>query len=620
MKHILFLAAAMSVSGFLQAQNEQLDFSSRSDLNPDLAPFYHGVASGDPMSDRVIIWTRLTTSESTPQTVNWRMATDTLFSNIVASGTADAISEKDWTVKIDVTGLSPASWYYYDFEIGGDNSLIGRTRTAPSGSVDHARFAVLSCSSYEHGYFNAYRSVVERNDVDAVLHLGDYIYEYETGGYSSNLSGRSVEPANEIITLTDYRTRYSHYRLDEDLIYIHQQFPFINVWDDHETANNSYNGGAGNHTNSSEGPWEERMAAGSQANDEWLPIRKPDPVDSLRIFRNFEYGDLLDLIMIDTRLYGRDEQGSGTDEERSLLGDDQRQWFFDALQNANGKWKVVGQQVMMAPMLLGTIVLNDDQWDGYPAERDSLIALITDNNIDNMVVLTGDIHTSWANDIPMSNYDAASGANSAGVEYVVTSVTSPGLDLGVPIGDPASIIQGANPHMKYIDLLQHGYVVLDLTQDRVQGDWVYCSTITDQDFSDVAGGSWLSNDGTNHLQESNGPSPDITDQQYLAPSPFTEPEDSSDVGIQQELAPVIVSAYPNPFTNEIVIQFNIFTPSKVLLEMRDINGRVIHRDDLGTVTSGLSYLELNAVELPIGIYSLSITTPNGAYTNKVVKQ
>lgn len=620
MKFILSLTLVAVAAQLTFAQSEADPYASRSDLNPELAPFYHGVASGDPLPDGVIIWTRLTTSESTPQSINWRMATDTLFTNVVASGSGMATADKDWTLKVDVSGLSHSTWYYYDFEYNGDYSLIGRTRTAASGNNDHARFAVLSCSSYEHGFFNTYRNIVDRNEVDAVLHLGDYIYEYEAGGYSSNITDRDVEPTNEIISLSDYRTRYSHYRLDPDLIYIHQQFPFINVWDDHETANNSYNGGAQNHTNGTEGDWVDRMNAGAQANDEWLPMRKPDPNDSLRIFRSFEYGDLAEIIMLDTRLYGRDEQGSGNEADRSLLGDSQRQWFFNELGTSTAQWKIVGQQVMVAPMTLFGAVLNDDQWDGYPAERDSLIDFLDVNDIDNMVVLTGDIHTSWANDIPMDGYDAGTGNNSAGVEFVCTSVTSPGLPLNIPIGDPATIVMAANPHMKYVDLTEKGYIVLDLTTDKAQSDWVYMSTVESQPFTEVLGESWYTDDGTNHLQAAGQPSPAITDQQYLAPSPYTE-DTITGVGIADpSLAPVIVGAYPNPFQDRLVIQFNIFETDDVIIELTDMSGRVIHRDELAAVRSGLSYIELNANNIESGVYSLSLTTRSGKISHRVVKQ
>lgn len=620
MRFILPLTIVALAAQATFAQSEVDPYASRSDLNPELAPFYHGVASGDPLPDGVIIWTRLTTSETAPQSINWRMATDTLFTNVVASGSGMATADKDWTLKVDVSGLNHSTWYYYDFEYNGDHSLIGRTRTAASGNNDHARFAVLSCSSYEHGFFNTYRNIVDRNEVDAVLHLGDYIYEYDAGGYSSNITGRDTEPANEIISLSDYRTRYSHYRLDPDLIYIHQQFPFINVWDDHETANNSYNQGAQNHTEGAEGTWVDRMKAGAQANDEWLPMRKPDPNDSLRIFRSFEYGDLAEIIMLDTRLYGRDEQGSGNEADRSLLGDSQRQWFFNELGSSTAQWKIVGQQVMVAPMTLFGAVLNDDQWDGYPAERDSLIDFLDVNDIDNMVVLTGDIHTSWANDIPMDGYDAGTGNNSAGVEFVCTSVTSPGLPLNIPIGDPATIVMAANPHMKYVDLTEKGYIVLDLTTDKAQSDWVYMSTVESQPFTEVLGESWYTDDGTNHLQAAGQPSPAITDQQYLAPSPYTE-DTITGVGITEpSLAPVIVGAYPNPFQDRLVIQFNIFETDDVIIELTDMSGRVIHRDEIAAVRSGLSYIELNANNIESGVYSLSLTTRSGKISHRVVKQ
>ena len=224
--------------------------SPRKSLDPTLYPFYHGVASGDPLSNAVILWTRFTDDTLSVDSVelNWRVATDTAMTDVISNGTGYAKLLKDWTYKVDATGLSPDTWYYYDFEALGYRSIRGRTKTAPLGDNDSARFAVVSCSNYEHGYFNAYRYLRNRNDFDAVLHLGDYIYEYEAGGYSAGLVDRDNEPVNEIISLEDYRVRYSHYRLDDDLRALHQQYPFINVWDDHESANDSYIDGAQNHT------------------------------------------------------------------------------------------------------------------------------------------------------------------------------------------------------------------------------------------------------------------------------------------------------------------------------------------------------------------------------------
>jgi len=500
------LSVLFTLLTFTLTAQEQLnpDHYSRNSLDPALEPFYHGVSSGDPLSDAVIIWTRITLNGTDPVNVNWRMATDTLFNNIVASGVALTDSSTDWTINVDVTGLSTDTWYYYDFEYNGASSIIGRTRTAPTGGVDHLRFGVVSCQSYEHGYYHAYKEMSERNDMDCILHLGDYIYEYQVGGYSANINGRENEPTNETIDLSDYRTRYSHYRLDPDLRAAHQQYPFIIVWDDHETANNSYSDGAQNHTEGGEGIWAERKAFGIRANTEWLPIRLPDPNDPSKRFRDFSFGDLVDISMLDTRLYDRDEPGSGADATRSLLGYEQRHWLYDNLSNSSAQWKLIGQQVMVAPLTIFGIPVNNDQWDGYPAERDSLFDHIFNNSIDNTVVLTGDIHTSWANDLPGSSYNSGTGAGSAGVEFVVTSITS--ASFPIPVGQ--NIIIAANPHMKYVDLTKKGYLILDVTTDAAQSDWFYVTDVTSSTFGSQGwGAGWKTNDGDNHLTIANSEAP-----------------------------------------------------------------------------------------------------------------
>ena len=227
------LALSFLCTGNLLAQS---NIFSRTNIDPNLAPFYHGVASGDPLSDRVIIWTRYTPDATgDPVTINWEMATDTGFINVVQNGNMTTQSERDWTVKVDVTGLAANMWYYYRFEYNGDRSLVGRTRTAPTGAVDSLRFAVASCSDYSEGYFHGYRDMSERNDIDAVLHLGDYIYEYsnEPGQYGADKGrelGRISDPTHEIVTLSDYRRRYALYRSDEDLQLVHSKYPFICAW------------------------------------------------------------------------------------------------------------------------------------------------------------------------------------------------------------------------------------------------------------------------------------------------------------------------------------------------------------------------------------------------------
>ena len=437
-------------------------------------PFRHGIASGDPLTDAVILWTHLTTDEASAE-VTWVVATDPAMSDVVGSGTVTTDAGRDFTVKVDVSGLSPATTYYYQFSGAGTMSRVGRTRTAPSEGVDRLRFAVMSCSSFDHGYFHAYRHVSERADIDAVLHLGDYIYEYGPGGYGGV---REVDPPNEIVTLEDYRRRYAQYRRDGDLQAAHQQHPFIVVWDDHETANNSYEDGAQNHDPATEGDWEERKANAFQAYLEWMPIRETEM--PLQIWRSLRYGDLVELLMLDTRIWGRDEEGTQetrTDPERQILGADQEAWLIDRLQNSTAQWKVLGQQVMFGHFENqsddGTYrPINLDQWDGYAAARMRLLDVFAD--VDDVLVLTGDIHSSWVMDLTpvphTDGYDPATGAGSVAVEFVTSAVSSPGI-VGV-LGDTlAGIAMEQNSHMHYVNLSQRGYVVLELSAERAQADY-----------------------------------------------------------------------------------------------------------------------------------------------------
>ncbi|MCS7086945.1 MAG: alkaline phosphatase D family protein, partial [Bacteroidia bacterium] len=308
---------------------------SRITLQEAMKPFYHGVASGDPLSDRVVIWTRVTpeAEQSGPITVEWEMSPNLDFSPVVRSGTFVTDESRDYTVKVDVTGLAPRTYYYYRFKALGTTSIIGRTKTAPADYVEQLRFAFGSCSNYSGGYFTAYEDIGRRNDLDAVIHLGDYIYEYAAFGAT-----RLHDPPKEILTLEDYRMRYSQYRLDQDLRLAHQQYPFITIWDDHEVANDAYKDGAQNHTESEEGPYSDRKNAAMQAYFEWLPVRESGSLSHpYRGWRKISYGGLLDIFVLDTRHEAREKQApigdvnAINDTTRSLLGDEQRQWLLSEL-------------------------------------------------------------------------------------------------------------------------------------------------------------------------------------------------------------------------------------------------------------------------------------------------
>ncbi len=611
MKKIFLFVLCFGTLKWISAQTVD-KFNNRSNVEPLFAPFYHGVASGDPLSDRVIIWTRITLDPAvSPVSVDWEMATDTAFSNIVKSGTATTNQDKDYTIKVDVTGLQPNSWYYYRFKHNDRVSLVGRTRTLPVGDVDSLRFAVASCQDYQNGFYNAYRNIAERNDLDAVIFLGDFIYEYAA---NSSL-GRDHEPDKEIITLSDYRIRHSQYRLDPDLRAAHQQYPWICVWDDHESTNNSWMGGAQNHQ-PDEGDWEERKAISAQVYAEWIPIRLPEPGNNLKIYRRFTFGDLLDLNMIDTRLIGRDEQLSNfisinnpdlNNPDRNLIGTEQLTWLTSNFSGSNARWQILGQQVMMMPLLLnvplvGSQIINSDQWDGYPAERRRVYDYIMNNNIQNVVVLTGDIHTAWSGDLPYDNYDPATGANSVGVEFVCASITSQNA-VNIPGG--SSIIQAVNPHIKYVNLVEHGYFILDVNKQRTQADHIFVNQITSQgNFTTFFGNSFFTNAGERFLRPASGPVTGVKKYPTLAPFLPKNPELS--VNEASFNKPIALSAYPNPFVSQLVIQYYMETAADVVIELLDMSGRTVFSKNMGQSLQGLNYAHFDGTNLNKGTYVLII--------------
>lgn len=483
------------------------------ELGPETI-FSHGVASGDPLADAVVIWTRVTPAAEGPVTVWYEVSRTADFSERVSVGEFVADADKDYTVKLDVIDLEAGGTYYYRFFALGRESATGRTRTA--GDAERLRFGVVSCSSINWGYFHSYRQLAQQADLDAVLHLGDYIYEYGTGVYGEV---RPSEPEGEMITLSDYRTRYAQYRRDEDLQAVHRQHPFIVVWDDHESTDNSFALGAENHQPETEGDWEERKAIARQAYLEWLPIRE---FEGGRIYRAFQYGSLVDLIMLDTRIEGRDEQAAAgnleeyADPERTILGETQEAWLRDQLTASQATWRIVGQQVIFAQWTLGGTALNADAWDGYSASRDRVLDTIQDNGLDNVVVLTGDVHSAWVFDVPRDGfadaYDEATGEGSLAVEFVCSSVTSPAVNV------PASVLVDGNPHLKYGDLARRGYMVLDVTAERTHCTmWAFDDGVeSPDDQAPVVGATYETLAGSNRVQEAQPVEP-RSDAPPLAP-------------------------------------------------------------------------------------------------------
>lgn len=535
--------------------------------------FRQGVASGDPSASGAILWTR--SKELTP--IKVEVSNSPLFTgNVLVMQTVTPTESDDRTVKItvDSTSLSAATEYYYRFSTttlqDSEGELffsdVARFKTLPTGTgVESLKFGVASCSSYPHGYFNVYRQMARRDDLDLVFHLGDYIYDYpgvvadgdeptedqNPDDYADGAAladGRFYRHDNrkETVELDDYRTRFRNYREDADLQLIHLRYAFINTWDDHETANDSYDpdlagvlGGAQNHNDHGrdEGDWEPRKAAAAQAYNEWLPIqdvRGPNGTGFAdpRLNRSFTFGDLAEFIILDTRIQGRDKQPDQSvddyDGDRKMMSDDQESWLFDKLDDAQvggggqsaRTWKFLGQQTMIGHLVgppLSTAGANTaspefnsvtifDQWDGYNQARNRVLDKVrgpnatgeSDNAIENFVVLTGDIHTSWAINIeddprqrgpqdPVTGVYLA-GANTAkastvppskrfGVEFVTPSVTSPGLPD--PNRSLSTSLNTLNPHMEYIDLSMHGYTVTEVTPTQTTCNWYHVPDILD---------------------------------------------------------------------------------------------------------------------------------------------
>ncbi|MGW1002844.1 alkaline phosphatase D family protein [Streptomyces sp. NPDC002520] len=503
--------------------------------------FLHGVASGDPLPDGVLLWTRVTpTPEAIPGSglgpdteVSWIIAKDKALTDVVARGSTVARSASDHTVKADVRGLAPATDYWFRFSAGGTHSPVARTRTAPAAdaAVAGLRFGVVSCANWEAGYFSAYRHLAARSDLDAWLHLGDYIYEYKSGEYAARGTVvRPHAPANEILTLADYRTRHAKYKTDPDLQTLHQKAPVVAIWDDHEFADNAWSGGAVNHTEGAEGTWTARQAAAKQAYFEWMPVR---PAVAGTTYRRLRFGKLADLSLLDLRSF-RSQQaatasGSVDDPDRTLTGRAQLDWLKAGLKASDTKWRLVGNSVMISPFSFGSlsadlfkplakllglpqegIATNTDQWDGYTDDRRELLSHLRTNAIGNTVFLTGDIHMAWANDVP---YDAGTYPLSApaATEFVVTSVTSDNLDdiVKVPEGTVSAIaspvIRAANRHVHWVDTDRHGYGVLDITGDRAQMDYYVLSDRTDAGATSSWVRSYRTRSGTQKVERTYDP-------------------------------------------------------------------------------------------------------------------
>jgi len=544
-----------------------------SDNNSEPVSFNHGVASGDPLSDKIIIWTRATTKAPSAN-VSYEVATDKAFTDIIHNGDYTTDANKDYTIKVDVRNLTPDTLYYYRFKANGTNSPVGRMKTLPVGPVDKVKLAVFTCANYTNGYFNPYMEASKLADLDATLHLGDYIYEYgmyENDDFDKKIPAYATSNAvainrvlpddnnKECLTLSDYRKRYALYHTDKGLQAIHQAAPMIAVWDDHEVANDDYKDGAQNHQ-PDEGVYAERVKAALQAYFEWIPIRPIASGNEKEIYRTFNFGDLVSLNMLETRLLARDKQldyrdyfnangdflaskfqadvGSPT---RTMMGTAQLQWLQDEMASSTATWQVLGQQVVMgrmnipaellksismldnpsaygttkdallaqinkslgelatikAKILQGDTTVTDDEkarvntvlpynldaWDGYYANREAIFATAKAYS-KNLVVLSGDSHNSWANDLKDMS------GEKVGVEFATTSVSSPGMEeyLSLKTTNEAAQLEGALnlliDDLKYANLNNRGFIEVIFTPTEAKSIWHYVDTVDSPIYSE----------------------------------------------------------------------------------------------------------------------------------------
>ena len=484
--------------------------------------FTHNVASGEPQARSVLLWTRYVPATGRSARLQWQVSPTRDFSVVVAGGTVSADPAHDWCVKPVARGLEPGRWYFYRFvDAQGRFSPIGRTRTLPEGSVEHFRLAAFCCANLPYGWFNAYGHAAARDDLDLLVHLGDYFYEYERGRYpaaAQAIADRVVEPAGEAMRLADYRLRLAAYRADLDLQRLHQLFPIVVMQDDHESANDSWAGGAENHQPATEGPWSARKAASMRAWREWLPI-------SDRRWQSYEIGDLATLFRVEERLTARSRplnfgtalggrgdaaaalaafrDGPWLDPRRTLLGSAQETWLAGAMAQSvrsGRKWQLLAQQVVMGSLFLSAelgemlaqnpsedirrlaaaglaasragIPFNLDAWDGYPAARDRLLRSAQAAGA-NLIVMSGDSHNGWA-------FDLERRGTPAGVDLGVPSVTSPGIEAYVGRAAPADVarsVLAANRPLRWADTSRRGYLTLELTPGQATANWHLLETI-----------------------------------------------------------------------------------------------------------------------------------------------
>jgi alkaline phosphatase D len=580
------------------ASNEVIAQTLPENINLDTAhfPFTFGVTSGDPTTDRVVIWTRIESNQT--ELVTWQLSQDSLFSSIDQTGNFTTDGQRDWTVKVDVDNLDAQTNYYYRFQSqAGQFSDIGRTKTAPIADYDHSRLAIMSCSSIYSGFFNAYQRIAERKDLDLIIHVGDYIYDFVDAEEQVRVPDPyPIDP----ITLGEWRERHRYYLMDPNLRAARKAHPWIVLWDNHDVDGQSGN-----------------EFAPIQAFLEYIPVRLPNPNDSSLIYRKIEYGSLMDIFVTDVLIYKN--QDTLSDGTISMIGNAQYEWLTQNLAASTAKWKLLPMQNLMAgwsvqnvPSFVGigqNGVLDPTNWDGYDTDRDRLLNFISSNNIDNVVVLSGDSHVSIIADLTTdpqnsSIYNSQTGGGSVAVEFLPTSITRGNFDemgFGWAIGIVTPLMEVENPNHVFMNLVDHGYGLLDVKPDSCVAELWYSPILNVSNNEEFERG-YIVKDGENHWIRNE------TTQPTLAIS-------SEQVGetINHEF---VLNVHPNPTRGLVSIQFKPSTEIKRIYIFDEL-GRQIEIKKVNSYGGQLN-LDLKEMQLKSGLYVLCIESEKSIFKTKII--
>jgi alkaline phosphatase D len=570
----LITACALTLSSVAQTTLPDRMFADSA-----YAPYLWGVASGDPTSDGVVIWAKVQESIiSVIQPQTWEVSADSSFAITSATGSVDAVVNNDFCVRAVVTGLQPNTYYYYRFTdfISGNTSRIGRTKTAPEGSTENVTFAVASCSSIYSGYFNAYRNIANNDEVDLMIHLGDYIYNFVDDDEQIRIPDPfPADPEN----IGEWRDRHEYYLLDPDLRKARQMHPWVVIWDNHDFGNGT--------------------EGGIEAFWEYIP-RRDSQNDISQINRSLAFGNLVDLIMIDIEKYRNiDTLSTG---ETSVLGTDQREWFLDELSNSTAKWRIVGNQKMFGGWYSEDIppwleipndgdVFDAGSWDGFMAERGIVLNHLVDNNIDNFMMLSGDVHMSFCMDVSLNPkdslvYDPLTGNGSVGVEFIPSSISRGNFDesgIDISFQNVVETASGTmNPHHIYTNFFDHGYGILEINQDSIVAEIRFCDKLTVTD-EETLGTRMLMVDGENKWHRTG------------SPESVSEPDKTNPI-----------SVFPNPSKDVVTISIdNRIDPSSILTILNS-QGQIVKEFQPSS-----SEIKLGVSDLPNGTYLINLTSENG---------